>query len=215
MKSEERFKSILRSQNRLVRIFLAECLGTFVLVFVGIGADLYCDKIQECSSVHRQLAGGFGVMLSIYIGWNASGGHTNPAVTIAFWTVGRLGNGFINNTFIFLWYSFSQVTLTLLDFALIKVKIIGGFIAACFAYWIYLPYFEDQEPSGIICSLATCPGNSTPGLMILEQAIAVSLIVLCAFSTADPRNALPPGLAPFMIGIIAMTVGLTFSNNSG
>ena len=73
---------------------MAESLGTFVLVFVGIGGALQCSKEKTCSSIHGPLAGGLGAALGIYIGANASGGHANPAVTIAFAVLGRLGNGF-------------------------------------------------------------------------------------------------------------------------
>ena len=76
---------------------MAESLGTFVLVFVGIGGALQCSKYskqESCTSIHGPLAGGLGAALGIYIGANASGGHANPAVTIAFAVLGRLGNGF-------------------------------------------------------------------------------------------------------------------------
>ena len=96
-----------------------------------------------------------------------------------------------------------------------RIQIFGSFIASAFAYWIYLPDFEDRSPFESICSLATCPGESTPGLMIVEQAAGLFLIVLTAFSTSDPENACPPGLAPFMIGLSAAMAGLTFSANSG
>ena len=91
------WRPLIESKSNILRIILAESLGTFVLVFVGIGGALQCSKYskqESCSSVHGPLAGGLGAALGIYIGANASGGHANPAVTIAFAVLGRLGSGF-------------------------------------------------------------------------------------------------------------------------
>ena len=114
-------RSLMKSKSKFLRVILAESLGTFVLVFVGIGGGLQCSKYSKeksCSSVHGPLAGGLGAALGIYIGANASGGHANPAVTIAFAVLGRLGHGFRQNFILFWIYFISQV--------------IGGLIAAAF-----------------------------------------------------------------------------------
>ena len=67
MKTEDKVKKRIKTDSRLVRIFLAEFLGTFVLAFVVIGANLFCAKRDEvCSSIHGGLAGGLGAGLEIY-----------------------------------------------------------------------------------------------------------------------------------------------------
>ena len=94
-------RSLIKPKSKILRIILAESLGTFVLVFVGIGGALQCSKYSKegsCSSIHGPLAGGLGAALGIYIGANASGGHANPAVTIAFAVLGRLGHGLRKRT---------------------------------------------------------------------------------------------------------------------
>jgi aquaporin Z len=61
-----------------MRNFLVEFLGTFFLVFtVGMSGG-------------NALAIGSVLMVMIYIGGHLSGGHYNPAVTIAVWLRGRL-----------------------------------------------------------------------------------------------------------------------------
>jgi aquaporin Z len=70
--------------------YLSELIGTFVLVFAGTGAivtnDLYGGIVT-----HVGVATVFGltVMTMIYAVGDISGAHFNPAVTIAFWGVGR------------------------------------------------------------------------------------------------------------------------------
>ncbi|GAC1304920.1 MAG: aquaporin [Vulcanimicrobiaceae bacterium] len=63
----------------------AECLGTFLLTFVGAGADVI-DAVSSASIGHvgRYLAPGLVVTGMIYSLSAISGAHINPAVTIAF-----------------------------------------------------------------------------------------------------------------------------------
>ena len=64
--------------NPLVRCCLAEGIGTFTLTFIGAGAIIATGNIVAIALAH-------GLALSMAVYWAApiSGGHINPAVTIA------------------------------------------------------------------------------------------------------------------------------------
>ena len=98
---EEKLTKIIKSDNRLLRIFLAEFLGkslqtlspiiyplgTFFLCFVGIGSICQSWLLKETLNettprLNICLSFGIAVAGGIYIGVNVSGGHINPAVTI-------------------------------------------------------------------------------------------------------------------------------------
>ena len=69
---------------------IAECIGTFALVFAGCGA-IVVDSVSEGAVTHVGVALTFGlvIMVMIYAVGDVSGAHFNPAVTLAFWVARR------------------------------------------------------------------------------------------------------------------------------
>ena len=67
----------------------AESLGTFILVFAGTGAIIINDIANAIGHVGIALTFGFVIVALIYSFAHVSGAHFNPAVTIAFWTMGE------------------------------------------------------------------------------------------------------------------------------
>lgn len=68
-----------------MKAYIAECIGTFALVFCGTGAIVINDVSKGMVS-HPGVAITFGliVMVMIYAFRSTSGAHINPAVSIAF-----------------------------------------------------------------------------------------------------------------------------------
>lgn len=74
-----------------VRRYLAEFIGTFVLVFAGTSAIVVNDLSHGgVTGVGIALVFGLVVAAMIYTFGDISGAHINPAVTIAFWLARRL-----------------------------------------------------------------------------------------------------------------------------
>ena len=67
----------------------AESLGTFILVFAGTGAIMINDIANAIGHVGIAMTFGFVIVALIYSFADVSGAHFNPAVTIAFWTMGE------------------------------------------------------------------------------------------------------------------------------
>ena len=78
------------SWTQLARKVGAEMIGTFALVFAGCGA-IMVDAQAGGSVTHVGVGLTFGmvIMVMIYATGHISGAHFNPAVTLAFATIGR------------------------------------------------------------------------------------------------------------------------------
>ena len=69
-----------------IKKYVAECIGTFILVFIGCGTAM----ITGGSVVPTALAFGLAIVVLAYSIGNISGGHVNPAVSFAFLLKGEL-----------------------------------------------------------------------------------------------------------------------------
>ena len=66
--------------------------------------------------------------------------------------------------------------------------------------------------------LATCPTSETEisqGLLFFDLMTGGWILVSTVLATTDPKNANPPGMAPWFIGLSATAVGLSYGSRSG
>jgi len=69
--------------------YLAEFLGTFILVFAGTGAIIVDQQTGALGHAGVALVWGMVVLAMIHTFGDVSGAHLNPAVTLAFAATGR------------------------------------------------------------------------------------------------------------------------------
>src|SRR5579863_5997465 len=186
----------------LVAEVVAEFLGTFVLMLFGIGV-VAMVVLFPSGNAGETIHGGFtnitlgwglAVMMGIYVAGKISGAHLNPAVTLAFAA--------------FRDFPWRKV----LPYCIAQTA--GAFAAAALVYWNYLPAFRHVVPqlehtAGVFTTFPAFPALPQAGF--LDQLIGTGLLVLLIFAITDEFN-MPPGsnLAPLMIGLVVVAIGMSF-----
>ncbi len=191
----------------LMAELIAEFLGTFVLIALGLGVVamvVLFPSHNAGETIHGgftniTLAWGLAVTMGIYVAGKISGAHLNPAVTLAL----AVFRGFPWRKV--LPYSIAQVA--------------GAFAAAALVYWNYLPAFHQVDAqldhtAGVFTTFPAFPAIPQAGF--LDQVIGTGLLVLFIFAITDEFN-VPPGanLAPAMIGLVVVVIGMSFGGMHG
>ncbi len=176
------------------RKFIAEFLGTFMLVFIGAGAictDYYLKMAggEGIGLIGTSAAFGFIIVAVIYATSYISGSHINPAVTISFWVTKRMDA----NTAVF--YIISQL--------------LGATIAGYFLKLL----FPDAVSTVFLGACSLGDGVST-GRAIFMEAVVTFLFIFTIYATAVDRRA-SKTLAGIAIGLVFLFGVLVASTISG
>ena len=164
----------------------AEFLGTFAVVFFGVGA-VCADRFLQTSGgiglLGIALASGLAMAIMVSALGHISGGHFNPAVSIGFWVTKRIG--------------------TLDAFLYWAAQLLGG-IAAAFLLRSTIPEETWRAVAlGTPTLLRDFPALSA---MVLE-AVTSFFLVLVFFATAVDDRGSFRAIAGFGIGL-TITLGI-------
>ncbi|MGK4585551.1 MIP/aquaporin family protein [Kitasatospora sp. HPMI-4] len=181
----------------------AEFTGTMVLILFGVGvvAQVLAAGLGDHDSI--AWAWGFGVTLGVYVAARMSGGHLNPAVTVAL----AAFKGFP-------WRKVGPYALA---------QTAGAFVAALLVRWNYTEVLAKFDPHHSIKSqgvFSTLPGNGGFPVSQLgalrDQVIGTAILVLLVFAVTDVLNDPPrANLGPFIVGLIVVAIGMAFGTNAG
>ena len=195
-------------RSELVRELLAEFLGTFVLITFGVGvvAQTVLSANAAGSPLTINIAWGLAVTMGCYVAGGVTGAHLNPAVTLALAAHRR-----------FPWHKVAPYA---------AAQIAGAFVASAVVFITYheaLDAFDSgmrqvTGPLGTAGIWATYPQpflTVIPGGLI-DQIVGTALLVAVIFAITDSRNSpAPAGLAPVVVGLLVVLIGMTFGFNSG
>ena len=178
------------------RRYLAEFIGTFIVVFIAAGAivaDVFLTRTRLTDSFGPLgiiAAYGLAVAFAMLVVMPVSGAHLNPVISISAYVARRL--------------SFSEAA------GYVLAQVAGGIVAA-FLLRAIMPKSAFDFASGGVPGLAT-------GLKVL-QATSVE-VVLTFFLTftfwavlVDERG--PRAMAPFAVGLVIIAGGLAGSAFTG
>ena len=77
--------------------FVAELIGTFMLVFIGTGSVVFGHGVEGVGHLGIALAFGLSIVVAAYSIGTISGAHLNPAVSIAMFVNKRLSSSDLVN----------------------------------------------------------------------------------------------------------------------
>jgi len=152
---------------------------------------------------------GLAVTFGVYVAGGVSGAHLNPAVTLA----QALRRGF----------PWKKVPLYMF------AQVFGAFVAAAVVYFNYrfaIGSFEhvehitrgSSESVGTYSIFATFPAEYFTSWFgpFMDQVIGTAVLVACIFAVIDEYNGpAKANLAPFIIGLIVVVIGMSFGVNAG
>lgn len=216
--------SELMNRRGLGGELLAEFLGTCVLIlfgdgvvavvllFLGFGAS--SGSANSASWLLINWGWGFAVMLGVFVAGSISGAHLNPAVTVGLAVRG-----------VFAW---SKVGWYIL------FQFLGAFVAAFLLFIEYNTGITSYEAKNHLVRgslesataptqfFFTYPHTTIAGAVVplwnatFDEVLGTFLLVYLILAITDARSAPPlANLAPYIIGILVVAIGMSFGVDSG
>ncbi|ORY05783.1 aquaporin [Basidiobolus meristosporus CBS 931.73] len=182
---------------------LAEFLGTFVLVLFGLGVNAqntFNSGASESAYLSNNIGWGLGLAAGIYVSGGVSGGHLNPAVTVAMAYLRK--------------FSWNRVL------SYIVAQFFGAFLAAVVVYHVYSPAFaeldENKASLAFAGIFATYPQPfNTIGSAFFAEFVGTAALTLGIFAITDERNNQGKGYVALAIGLHLTAVGISLGWMTG
>ena len=160
--------------------YLAELIGTFVLVFIGCGSAVIAGG--KVGFLGISFAFGLAVLAMVYAIGSISGCHINPAISVAMWVAGKMK---------------SKDAILYIIF-----QCVGATIAAIILLWIAsgLPgYVKATGGLGQNGYGALSPGGYALGACFIAEIVLTFIFLIVIFGAA--HESAPKGFAGIAIGL--------------
>jgi aquaporin Z len=174
------------SESSSVKKYVAELVGTFVLVLMGCGSAVLAGS--AIGFVGISFAFGLSVLAMVYAIGGISGCHINPAVSISMLAAGKLG---VKDTV-----------------AYIAAQCVGAIIGAGLLYWIATGNPQYSLALGLGQNgydLASPSGFSMASAFVAEVILTFIFLLVIHGSTSEKA---PKGFAGISIGLSLVLIHL-------
>jgi glycerol uptake facilitator protein len=185
--------------------YLAELLGTMILVLLGDGvvANVVLKQTKGNNAGWIVITAGWGcaVTVAVYCTHTISGAHLNPAVTLGLAVIGKFDWGLVSG------YIASQLA--------------GGFLGGILVWLAYLPHWAVTPAAGDkLAVFSTGPAIRHTVSNLICEAIGTTLLVLGVLAILSPANLVPnsgfdKGFAPALVGLLVWSIGLSLGGPTG
>ncbi|MFL0247491.1 MIP/aquaporin family protein [Candidatus Clostridium stratigraminis] len=177
---------------------LAECLGTMIIVLFGdaVVGNVVLNKTKGNGSgwIVITTSWAIGVALAVYIFGPISGGHFNPAVTIALASLGK--------------FAWADVP------GYIIAQMLGGFIGGVIVWINFRSHWEvtdDKDAKlGVFC---TGPAIRNYQTNFISEVIATFILMFGILGLGTTN--MVQGFGPLTVGLLIFGLGLSYGGTTG
>ena len=199
--------------------YLAECIGTFVLTFLGCGTavSLNCG-VDTASVVGTAMAFGLSVIAMAYTIGGISGCHINPAITLGQYLTGRMNSKDCGMYIVF--QVIGAILAAVVLFAIVKSS---GLVSADYYqelldkdnYELAGQLREDKLITTTLTGANSCAYGVWNGLIV--ETVLTTIFVLVVLGTTSKTNGATNNFAGLAIGlslVLIHLVGIRFTGTS-
>jgi glycerol uptake facilitator protein len=186
---------------------VAEFLGTLLILLFGGGVvasvQLFGSGVPGAvvngGATNINLAWGLAVAFGVAVSGKISGGHLNPAVTLAL----AIFRGFE-------WVKVAPYMLA---------QLLGAFCGSALVFLAYRPAFLKFDPglettAGVFATFPAFPEMPVTGF--IDQVIGTALLLFLVMVVTDDNNLGAPSWAtPLLVGLIVVAIGMSFGSLHG
>jgi len=185
-------------------IFLAELLGTTILMLLGNGvvANVVLDQTKGKDSgwIVITLGWAIAVFIPVFIVAPFSGAHINPAVTVGLFMSGKLEAGLIPTYF--------------------AGQFLGAALGALLVWIMYRPHFDLTKDPGLIrAAFCTDPAVRNPLNNLISEIIGTFVLVFSVLyitgATFNGASASLGSLDALPVALIVLGIGLSLGGTTG
>jgi glycerol uptake facilitator protein len=179
--------------------FFGEFIGTGLVVLLGqsVVSNVVLGKTKGNNSGWIVISVGWGmaVFVGVYCSAAASKAHLNPAVTIAFATLGKI--------------SWKLVPLY------ITAQMLGAMAGSVVAWLCFRPHFgATAEADAKLATFCTSPAIRSYGDNLLAEMISTFILILGVLFIAAPSSSLG-ALDALPVGLLVLAIGLGPGGTTG
>jgi glycerol uptake facilitator protein len=195
-----------------MQAYLAEFIGTMILIILGdgvvAGVLLKNSKAENSGWIVITFGWGMAVAIAVYAVGSISGAHINPAVTIGLASIGA--------------FDWVQVP------GYVIAQLLGAFVGAVLVWLAYLPHWGPTEDAGLKLGVfSTAPAYRNTVANITTEIIGTAMLVfgvlgivnnanvIGAASTPDLAAVFGSGIAPLLVGLLVLGIGLSLGGPTG
>jgi glycerol uptake facilitator protein len=196
----------MQKERNMLEKFLAEVLGTGMLILLGdgvvAGVLLAKSKAQNSGWIVITLGWGLAVFCGVLVAAPVSGAHLNPAVTLGL----ALQEAFNPGTSKVTW---DQVPVYWAG------EMLGAFLGAVLVFLHYYPHWKETESADLkLAVFSTGPAIRSTTWNIISEIIGTFVLVFVILTFSTPGS--PTGaLGALSVALLVVVIGLSLGGTTG